>query len=94
MPIEVRQTIVTPGREGRDAIQIHISDAPPDDESATFVVRILATVDPLKTPTMAHIQRQVMSMAQDALTPLLRDLAKEIQDAGYGLALPPKHPRR
>ena len=94
MPVAIRETIVTPADGDQDVVQLHISDAKLGDESATFVVRILAKVRPLKMPTMAHLQRQVMAMTQDALTPILRDLAREIQESGYGLDLPPKNPRR
>jgi hypothetical protein len=92
MPVAIQQTIVTPDADGHDVVQIHVSDAKLGDVSATLVVQILAKVRPLKTPTMAHIQRQVMEIAQDALSPLLRDLARELQEAGYGLHPAPKNP--
>jgi|HubBroStandDraft_4_1064222.scaffolds.fasta_scaffold08060_2 hypothetical protein len=94
MPIAIQQTTVTPDADGQDVIVLHVSDAKLGDTSATLVVQIVAKVRPLKTPTLVHIQRQVMEIAQDALSPLLRDLAQEIQDAGYGLQLPPKTPNR
>jgi hypothetical protein len=94
MPIAIQQTTVTPDADGQDVIVLHVSDAKLGDTSATLVVQIAAKVRPLKTPTLAHIQRQAMEIAQDSLTPLLTGLAREIQDSGYGLQLPPKSPNR
>jgi len=87
MPIEIRETIVTPCGGDQDAIQLHIADAAPDDESLTFQLRLLVKMRASRTPTLAHIQRI-------ALTPILQDLAREIQESGYGLELSPKNPRR
>jgi hypothetical protein len=84
MPIQIRETIVTPATDG-DVIQLHISDAPPDDESATFAVRILAKLPPVRTPAMAQIQREVIEKTQSTLSELLVNLASELQTAGYGL---------
>jgi hypothetical protein len=94
MPIVIQQTIVTPGADGQDVIQLHISDAKLGDESATLVVQILAKVRPLKMPALAHIQRQAMEIVQDALSPLLTDLARELQEAGYELRPTSKKPYR
>jgi hypothetical protein len=94
MPIAIRETIVTPGGEDQDVVQLHISDAPPDDESATFVLKILATVRPLRGPTLAHVQRQAMQTVSEALTPIFQELAREITNSGYVLELAPKNPRR
>jgi hypothetical protein len=94
MPIEIRETIVTPCGGDQDAIQLHIADAAPDDESLTFQLRLLVKMRASRTPTLAHIQRMAMKLAQDALTPILQDLAREIQESGYGLELSPKNPRR
>jgi hypothetical protein len=94
MPIEIRETIVTPADDDHDIVEIHISDAPPDDESATFVVRILSKQRALATPTLAHLQRAAMKIAQDEMTALLRDLARELQQNGQALEPAPKNPRR
>lgn len=94
MSIEIRETIVMPDDADHDVVQLHISDAASVDESATFDIRILVKTRALLMPTLGHLQRQAMATAQDALTPLLRRLAQEIQEAGYGLELPPKNPRR
>ncbi len=84
MPIEIRETIVTPATDG-DVIQIHISDAPPGDESATFAVRILAKLPLVKTPAVAQLQREAIEITQGELSQLLQDLAIELQTAGLGL---------
>ena len=91
MAIEIRETIVSPGASG-DAVQIHISDAARNDESATFVLTIAAKIRPLQTPTLAHLQREAMKIALDSLTPILSRLATELRESGYGLEVPPKRP--
>jgi hypothetical protein len=91
MPIEIRETIVTPDASA-DVVQLRISDVPLDDESGSLQLTILAKLRPLKTPTLAHLQRAAMQNAQDALTHLLRFLAKELQESGYGIEPPPKTP--
>jgi hypothetical protein len=93
MPIAIRETIVTPVDNDHDVVQLHISDAPPGDESATFVVRILAKRHALKVPTLAQLQRDAMKAAQDAMMPILQGLAKEMQQEGYG-DVGPKNPKR
>lgn len=94
MAIEIRETNVISAGPDHDVVQLYISDAARDDEAATFVLQIHAKMRPLKVPTLAHVQRDVMARAQDALTPILRDLARELQEAGYGLAVAPKNPQR
>jgi hypothetical protein len=94
MPIEIRKTIVTPTDDDHDVIQLHISDAPPDDESATLVVQILVKQPAMLAPALGQLQRAAMSAAQDVLTPLLQALAKELQQNGLGLYPPPKNPQR
>ena len=91
MPIEIRETTVTPGATV-DAVQLRISDARQQDEDASFELTILAKIRPLRTPTLAHLQRAVMEMTQDALTPILQRLARELQDSGYGLHIAFKQP--
>jgi hypothetical protein len=93
MPIEIRETIVTPADNDLDVVQLHISDAPPGDESATFVVHIQMKQRALQTPTLAQLQRVTMKAAQDALMPILQGLAQEMQKAGQGDA-PFKNPKR
>jgi hypothetical protein len=77
MPIELRETTITPC-DGGQIVQLHISDAPPDDESATFVVKILAKLPSYETPLLLHVQREAISMAQDSLTPILQEMASQI----------------
>jgi hypothetical protein len=94
MPIEIRETTVSPAGEDLDVVQLHISDAAPDDEAATFVLKIHATVRPLRGPTLAHVQRQAMLAASEAITPIFQGLARQITNDGGALELPPKNPRR
>jgi hypothetical protein len=84
MAVEIRETTVTPGGAS-DIVLLRLSDVPLDDASGSLQLTILAKLRPLKTPTLAHLQRQAMTVAQDALTPILQTLAKEIQEAGHNL---------
>lgn len=93
MTIEIRETIVTPTPRG-ELVQIHISDAPPDDERASFVLKILARTDAFDTPTLAHLQREAMKQAQDVLSGILPKMAAEIQSMGYDLNPKKKVPLR
>jgi hypothetical protein len=93
MPIQIRETIVTPDATG-DVVQLRISDAPLDDESASLQITILAKLRPLQTPTLAHLQRAAMETAQDALTPILTNLASELQQSGYGMHVAFKQPKK
>jgi hypothetical protein len=88
MPIEIRQTIVTPDVSG-SVVQLHISDVAPDDEGATFRLVLLAKLPAFQTPSLAHLQREAMKIAQDALTPLLQRLATDLKAGGQDL-----NPRR
>jgi len=92
MPIDIRETIVTPGVD-HDVVQLHISDAASEDESASFDLQILVKIRALKSPALGHLQRAAMAEAQDALTPILQRLAQELKESGYGLQAPPKNPR-
>jgi len=94
MPIAIRETIVTPFDDDHDVIQLRISDAPLDDESASLQITILAKLRSLRSPTLGHLQRAAMTSAQDALTPILQALAQELTQSGYGLHLPPRQPAR
>ncbi len=93
MPTEIRKTTVTPVDADHDVIELHISDAPLDDESATLVVQILVKQRAMLAPALGHLQRAAMKTAQDALMPLLQTLANELQQNGMGLYPPPKNPK-
>jgi hypothetical protein len=81
MGIEIRETIVTPDVSG-SLVQLHISDVVLDAEDATIRLILLAKLPPYKTPpVLAQLQRAAMKRAQDALTPILQDLAAELQQA-------------
>jgi hypothetical protein len=84
MPIQIRETTVTPSASG-ELVQLHISDAPPGDESATFVVEIQAKIPRVRTPALAQLQREAIEMTQATLSEILVNLATELQTAGLGL---------
>ena len=84
MPIEIRETIVTPDPTG-DVVQLHISDVAIGDEGGSFRLVLRAKLRPFEAPALAQLQREAMGAVQDALTPLLTELAKEITDSGRGL---------
>ena len=80
MPIELRETVVTPTEDGGSVVQLHISDAPPDDESAAFVLNIVVKLLPYETPLLLHVQREAISKAQDALSPILQGMGRQITE--------------
>jgi hypothetical protein len=82
MPVEIRETKVTPAASG-SVVQLYISDAPPDDESTTFVLRVLAKLPAYQAPVLAQLQRAVMKVAQNELTPLLQSLAAELKRSNH-----------
>jgi hypothetical protein len=85
MPIEIRETIVTPGADS-DVVQLRISDAPLDDESATLRLTLLAKLPASHLPLLAQLQREAMRIAQDGMTNLLRVMATEIRKQDFPLA--------
>jgi hypothetical protein len=85
MAIEIRETTVTPDAAG-SVVQLHISDVAPDAEGATFRLVLLVKMPPLKTPPLlAQLQRAAMARAQDALTPILQDLAADLSRANQAI---------
>jgi hypothetical protein len=84
MPVEIRQTIVTPGTNG-DIVQLHISDAPLGDAAASVALHLTATVPFLESPLLPHLQREAMMIAQETLNAMLQRAAHEITAAGQGL---------
>jgi len=94
MPVAIRETIVAPADGDQDVIQLRISDVASTDESATFDLRILVKTRALLMPTLGHLQRQAMAVAEHSLAALQLQLAREINQAGYGLELPLRNPQR
>lgn len=78
MTIKIYRTTVTPAGDG-EVVQLHISDAPPGDESASFVLDITARVPTFESPLLLHVQREAMDKAQKVLSNYLRELAERIQ---------------
>lgn len=81
MAVQIRETIVTPDETG-SVVQLHISDVAPDAEGATFRLILLAKLPPYRSPpVLAQLQRAAMKIGQDNLTPLLQNLAAELQQS-------------
>jgi hypothetical protein len=93
MAIEIRETIVTPAPDG-DLIQLHISDVAPDAEGATFRLVLLAKLPPLEPALLEQLQREALTTAQDALTPILQHLAREITERAQRQLHPHRKPAR
>ena len=91
MAVEIRETIVTPSKEG-DVVELHISDAPRGDESATFVLTLQAKVGPFENPMLVHVQRAAMKRGSEELHDLLKGLAAELHQQGYPSDPRPKKP--
>ncbi len=82
MAVEIRQTIVTPYAE-KALVQLHISDAPLDAEGeAKLRIVLSAKVDLLPGMLLDQIQRDALSAARDAISPILQRMAKQIQESG------------
>ena len=94
MPIEIRETTVAPFDDDNNVVQLYVSDVERGDASATLVVQILVKQRARLAPALAHLQRDAMKAAQDALDPLIQALARELQQNGFGLSTPPKNPKR
>ena len=78
MAEEIQRTTVTPTEDG-SVVQLHISDAPPDDESASFVLQLSVSLPRYKGALLfAQVQREAIRMAQDVLSHHLQELAQEI----------------
>ena len=84
MPVEIRETTVTPDASGQ-VVRLHISDAPPLDASAQIIVQISVRLPHYDLPLMAQVQREALVMAQHEISTLLQLLAQEFQAAGHGL---------
>ena len=82
MPIEIRETTVTPGAAA-DVVRLRISDAPLGEQSGSFELTILAALPTYQAPVLAQLQREALKLARDVLHELVQDLAKEIQQGGH-----------
>lgn len=78
MPIAIHRTTVTAGKDG-DVVQLHISDAPPGDASASFVLQVTVQIASLQSPLLAQVQREAMKQAEDVLQKLSQEAAKDIR---------------
>ena len=82
MPVEIRETTITPAQDGI-VVQLHISDAPPDDESVGIALQLTAKLPKSQNPLLAKVQRDAMKVAQEALSHLLRALADDARQGDY-----------
>jgi len=90
--ISIKQTTITSDGEF-DTVQLHISDVPLEDTSARLRITISAKLRGMRTPSLAHLQGAAMTTAQDALTVIIRQLADELNEGGYGSVAPPRDRR-
>jgi hypothetical protein len=88
MPIEIRETIVTPG-DGGDVVRLRISDVPLDEKPGSFELTILAELPPYQAPALAQLQREAIKTARDVLHEMVQELTRELQQGGH-MALEPK----
>lgn len=84
MNVEIRETIVT-AKHDKDVVQLHISDAPPGDESAEIVLRLTVPIPRSPAPLLAHVQREAIEVASKVLSNHLQALAQQIGNAGRDL---------
>lgn len=84
MSVEIRQSIVTPAIDG-SVVQLHISDAPPDDASASLRLILTVKLPSYEMPLLTQLQREVMSRVQAELTGLLQRGAQDIREGGFDL---------
>jgi hypothetical protein len=82
MPMEIRQTIVTPDAKGTASVQLHISDAPLEDASAAFVLRLSARIPLRPGALLVEAQRAALVAAREAMSPFLQEMADEIRKSG------------
>lgn len=70
MAIEIRETLVTPAK-GALRVQLRISDAPLDDESAAFVLSLSVQIPTSPDAQLSMIQREALKVGSQALRDLL-----------------------
>jgi hypothetical protein len=77
--ISIQETIITPAKDGV-VVQLYVSDAPRDNESAAMRVALTATIPRTEGKRLAWVQyqtllsvhnslEQTMNVARDAMTP-------------------------
>ena len=89
-PIEIRETIVTPTADGLGvSVELHISDAPKNDEFATFRLLLLATMPNLNGRPLEGWQIAAMERAWQELDTLQKALYQQVP-AGAQQFLNPK----
>ncbi len=81
MSVAIRETIVTPATD-HDVVQLRISDVPNDGDTPSFQLTMHAKLRPLLTPTLAHLQRDAITKAQETLNTILKELERNLQGHG------------
>jgi hypothetical protein len=78
MAEEIQRTTVTPTEDG-SVVQLHISDALPGDESASFVLQLSVSLPKYGEALLfAHVQREALRVAGRVVSHHLEMLAREI----------------
>lgn len=80
LPLQTKilQTVVTPNENGA-VVQLQISDGSLDAEYAAIRLTLAVQVPEYDVPLLAHLQREAMAIAREALLALERALGQEIQ---------------
>jgi hypothetical protein len=77
MNVEIHETIVT--TDGvEDVVQLYISDAEPDAESAKIVLRLTVSIPGFRSPLVAQLQRAALMEAQRHIQRLVQESEQAI----------------
>jgi hypothetical protein len=79
--ITIQETVVTATKSGQ-SVQLYISDAPRDSESAAIRLALTAPIRQMNQPLLAEVQRAALQAVRTVMSGLLQDLADEIKKAG------------
>lgn len=67
----IRETVLTPKGDGGVAVELHISDAPLDDEDAAFVLRLHVEIPPQQGDRLSQVQREALKVASQVIRDLI-----------------------
>lgn len=84
MAVEIRATNVTHDADG-DVVQLHISDAPLEDASASLLIVLTAKLRPMEAPALGHVQRETLILASQSIRDLINDLERVLKHQNYPL---------
>ena len=77
--ISVQETTVLPTTDGY-AVELHISDKPPDALDAALVLTLRVKIDRTGTARLVGIQRKALEAMEESLRPLLQELHEKMHD--------------